>query len=112
MNISVTCRHMEVTESLREYTLEKTANQLKEFPRVESVHVILDVQKHNHRAEVVVQGANHIRVEADETSTDMYNSIDVALEKTARQLRKLRDKVQDHKHVPLSVIDRQLGGEI
>jgi len=112
MNISVTCRHMEVTDSLREHALDRTANQLKEFPRVESVHVILDVQKHNHRAEVVIQGANHIRVEADETSTDMYNSIDVALEKAAKQLRKLRDKVQDHKHIPLSAIDRQHSGEI
>ena len=97
MNISVTCRHMEVTDSLRDHAFAKVSEALKDFPRVESVHVIMDVQKHLHIAEVVVQGSSHIRLEADETSTDMYNSIDVAVEKVAKQLRKNRDKVQDHK---------------
>ncbi len=100
MNITVTARHMELTEALRQHAIARVEEALAEFTRVTDVHVILDVQKKiNHVAEIDVRGKNHIHVEADETTTDMYASLDMAAEKVARQLRKLRDKIQDHKHV-------------
>lgn len=99
MNINVTCRHMEVTDSLRDHATSRVTESLSEFPRVEDVHVILDVQKINHIAEVVIRAKNHIHVEAREETSDMYASIDAAVEKAHKQLRKRRDKIQDHKHV-------------
>ena len=98
MQISVTCRHMEVTPALRDHAIGKVEHDFAEFPRVESVRVILDVQRHLHKAEVVVQAKNHIRLEAEEESDDMYFSIDKAVAKAAKQLRKSRDKIQDHRH--------------
>lgn len=99
MNITVTCRHMEMSNALREHANSRVMESLDEFPRVEDVHVILDVQrKINHIAEVVVKAKNHAHAEAKETTSDMYASIDAAVEKVRRQLRRQRDKVQDHKH--------------
>ncbi len=99
MNIHVTCRHMEMTPSIREHATARVQESLDEFPRVMDVHVILDVQKKiNHVAEVVVKGSNHLHAEATQTTSDMYASIDEAIDKVHRQLRKNRDKVQDHKH--------------
>jgi len=99
MNIHVTCRHMEVSTALRDHATSRAEESLSEFPRVEDVHVILDVQqKINHVAEVVVKASNHIHAEATATTSDMYASLDEAMEKVHRQLRKSRDKVQDHKH--------------
>lgn len=97
MQITVTGRHVDITSAIREYAEDRVNDALELFPRVESVHVILSVEKYRHRAEIVVQGANHIRVDAHDESDDMYASIDSAIEKAMRQLRKLRDKVQDHK---------------
>ena len=97
MHISVTGRHMEITDAIRDYASEKVAHALGEFPRVESVHVILDIEKFRQMAEVVVQAKNHIRVDARDESEDMYVSIDGAVDKAQTQLRRLRDKVQDHK---------------
>jgi ribosomal subunit interface protein len=37
-----------------------------------------------------------VHVEGKAASENMYTSIDQALEKAERQLRKLREKVQDH----------------
>lgn len=100
MNITVTCRHMEMSAALREHATSRIEESLGEFPRVEDVHVILDVErKINHVAEVVVKARNHVHAEATETTSDMYASIDAAVEKVHRQLRKLRDKAQDHKHI-------------
>lgn len=100
MNIHVTCRHMDMSPALREHATARVQESLAEFPRVEDVHVILDVQrKINHTAEVVVKAKNHLHAEGTETTSDMYASIDEAVDKVHRQLRKLRDKVQDHKHM-------------
>lgn len=111
MNITVTCRHMEMSNALREHATSRVLESLDEFPRVEDVHVILDVQrKINHIAEVVVKAKNHVHAEAKETTSDMYASIDAAVDKVHRQLRKHRDKVQDHKHtVGLGEVEAQRG---
>ncbi len=100
MSIEVTARHMEGAEAAKTYAQERSEKLMGMFPRVEHVHVILDVQKHRNIAEVVVQAKNHIRVEAAETSDDMANSLDVAFERTEKQLRKLREKIQEHRVKP------------
>ena len=106
MQISVTCRHMETSDAIREYAFERIQNGLKDFPRVIKVHLILDVQKYRHLAEIVLHGKNHVDVEALAESDDMYASIDQAVEKAAKQLRKLRDKIQDHKTTPIGVLEK------
>ncbi len=99
MNITVTCRHMDTTEALKDHATARVTESLSEFPRVEDVHVILDVQrKIHHVAEIIVHAKNHVHAESKEETTDMYASIDAAVDKVHRQLRKKRDKIQDHKH--------------
>ena len=97
MQVEVTGRHIDVTPAIKEYVLDRCEHDLHEFPRIESVHVILDVEKYRQFAEVVITGSNHIRVDAKDESDDLYASINRAFERAAKQMRKLRDKVQDHK---------------
>lgn len=104
MTVEVTARHMEQPEGAQEYARTKAEALGEAFPRIEHMHVILDIEKHRNLARIVVQAKNHIRFEADEESDDMYVSIDTAIDKMERQLRKNRDRIQDHrsalKHVP------------
>ncbi len=112
MNISVTARHMDITDSIRDYANGKVDEALSDFPRVENIHVVLNVEKYRHIVEVSVRAKNHIHVEAREESDDMYVSIDRAVEKAQKQLRKLRDKVQDHKsREPLAQVDIEMLAE-
>ncbi len=97
MQISVTGRHMQITDAIRDHALSAVQHGLREFPRILNVHVILDVSKYRHIAEIVVQAPNHIVVEAQHESNDMYVSIDGAVDKAQKQLRKLWDKMQNHK---------------
>ena len=97
MQISVTSRHMETKQAIKKYAVEKVEHTLSEFPRVLYVHAILDIQKYRHIAEIVVQAKDHIQVDAQHESDDLYVSIDGAVDKATKQLRRLRDKVQDHR---------------
>jgi len=99
MQVHITGRHVEITDSIREHIYGKVERTLVDFPRVEDVRIVLDLQKREHFAEVLVQGKN-IHVEGKSSSENMYTSIDEALEKAEHQLRKLRQKVQDHHHHP------------
>jgi putative sigma-54 modulation protein len=95
MQVHITGRHVEITDGLRDHIYDKVERTLSDFPRVEDVRIILDLQKRVHLVEVLVQG-NHLHVEGTASSENMYTSIDQALDKAERQLRKLREKVQDH----------------
>lgn len=95
MQVHITGRHVEITDSIRKHIYDKVKRTLIDFPRVEDVRVILELQKLMHSAEIVVTGKD-IYVESEDASENMYTSIDQALEKTERQLRKCREKVQNH----------------
>ena len=96
MQISITGRHVNVTDNVKAHVSEKLERCLGAFPRIESIHVILDEEKINKVAEVVIQGANHIRVTALEKSENLYDAIDRSIEHAERQMRKQRDKIQEH----------------
>lgn len=96
MQISITGRHVTVTDNVKDHINDKLERSIGMFPRVESVHVILEVEKHDQVSEVVIQASDHIRITAKEKSENLYDAIDRSIEHAERQLRKQRDKSQDH----------------
>ena len=96
MQVSITGRHVTVTDNVKAHLNEKLERCLGMFPRIESVHVVLDMENRDYVAEIVVQAANHIRISSTEKSENLYDAIDRSLEHAERQLRKQRDKIQDH----------------
>jgi len=96
MQVHITGRHVEITDGIRDHIYAKLERSLSGLSRVQDVQVVLELQKRTHTAEVIVKGKNHIHIEAEEASENMYTSIDQAIEKVERQLRKRREKIQDH----------------
>lgn len=97
MPIEVTARHMSATSEIQEYARVKAGELFEVFPRIENIHVILNVERHLNIAEAVIQARNHVKVEAVGSSDNMLASIDIAVDKAEKQLRKILDKVHDHK---------------
>ncbi|MDH3345843.1 MAG: ribosome-associated translation inhibitor RaiA [Kiritimatiellaceae bacterium] len=96
MQVHITGRNVPITDSIREHIYEKIERCWSGLSRVHDVQVILELQKRTHTSEIVVTGKDHIHIEAKEESENMYTSIDQSIEKIERQLRKKREKVQDH----------------
>ena len=95
-NISVTGRHLAITAAINDYAQKKVEGLHLDYPRIIDAHVILEVEKHRHRAELVLVCCNHITIEASEESTDLYASIDQAVSKVARQMRKYKTRLLKH----------------
>lgn len=91
--IQITGRHMSITDAIREYAQSKVDHIHLDYPRIIEVHVILDVSKHRHFAEIILHCANHITIEADHECDDMYAAIDGVIAKITRQMRKYKTKM-------------------
>lgn len=96
MEIDISGRHFHVTEALKDYVAEKVKKLGRYSMKVESAHVVLEVQKFIHIAEIVLRGKN-LRVTAKSESTDMYAAFDKSFGNVQLQLSKLHEKRKDHK---------------
>lgn len=95
MNITITGRHMEMTDALKAY-IENALRKIEaHFEKVIDANVILDLEKHRHIAEVNLH-ANGVRINGKEASTDMYASVDAVMEKLERQIRRFKDRINRH----------------
>jgi putative sigma-54 modulation protein len=115
MEVKVTGRHVTVTDPIKDYARKKLEAIGIDFPKVIDAHVILDVQKYRHICEIVLTCTNHIHIEADEESDNMYASIDLCVAKLSRQMRKYKTKIQRHhrhrKHQVVHVSKQILSAE-
>lgn len=91
MNIKITGRNIEVTEAMKEY-IEKRLERLEKFEgKNTDINVICSVEREEQIAEIQINhDGDFLRVE--ERNADLYASIDLALDRAERQLRKEKEK--------------------
>jgi putative sigma-54 modulation protein len=95
MNITITGRHMEMTDALKAYIENALGKIAAHFDKVIDVNVVLDVEKHRHIAEVNLH-ANGVRINGKEASSDMYASVDAVMDKLGKQIRRFKDRINRH----------------
>ena len=96
MEIDISGRHFQVTEALKDYISEKIKKLDRYALKIETVHVVLEVQKFHYFAEITAAGKN-LRLTAKEESADMYAAFDNSLGNIQLQLGRQHDRVKDHK---------------
>ncbi len=86
MNVSITFRHMDASEAIKKHTAAKLGKLQKFLRQPMTAKVTISVEKLKHVAEArISSGGAHL--EAKESSSDMYTSIDRMMEKLDRQIR-------------------------
>ena len=93
MEITVTFRHMEPSESLRAYAEEKISkiNKFLDFP-IEA-HIVLAVEKFRRMADVTLN-LNGTMIKGVEVTEDMYSAIDQVMDKIEKQVKRYREKIK------------------
>lgn len=109
MDIQIRGRNIELTQALKDYA-EKHVEKFYRYVDAKSIQVILSVHNSRHVAEITVVVKDSIILRAEETSETMYASIDLAIEKIERQIRRYKTKTlkkrQESRIEPTSDFDK------
>lgn len=105
MQVSVTGRHINVTEEIKAYAAEK-ANKLPRFyDRIQAIEVILDREGDNFTVDMIVTAEGKNNFIAHESGPDMFALVDLIIDKLERQLRRHKERFRNRKH-PAKTVDR------
>lgn len=96
MQINISGRHVEVTDSMKEYVTSKLERLNNHHDRITNTNVILSVDKLIQKAEATVHVSGK-DVFADASHEDLYAAIDSLADKLDRQLIKHKEKMRSHR---------------
>ncbi|QUH18997.1 ribosome hibernation-promoting factor, HPF/YfiA family [Alkaliphilus sp. B6464] len=94
MKVIVSGRNVDITDALRDTVQSKLGKLDKFFNKELEAQATLSVQKNRHIIEVTIP-INGSILRAEESTEDMYGSIDKAVDKLTRQLRKQKNKLEN-----------------
>jgi len=87
---------MEPTESLKAYAEEKLSKIKKYLDAPMEAHVVLEVEKFRHMADVTVN-IDGTRIKAYEETEDLYSAIDMVMDKIENQVKKHRSRLRERR---------------
>lgn len=113
--VDVIGRHLQVTDAMKQYAKEKLSKIERFHDHIMYVHVTMDIQHLEHIVTCIVK-FDHFKIKAQGASSDMYASVDLAVERLQKQIRRWKGKIQDHGsrrseivEMPVSLVERPYG---
>ena len=98
MLITVTSRHMDVTEPLKAYAEQKANKLMKYYDRIQEIEVVFDNGKDVTRVEMIVNAEHKNLFVAHHDDSDAYAGVDGCVDKLERQLSEHKKKYRNRKH--------------
>jgi len=98
VQISVTGRHVDITEPMKEYAQEKAAKLTRYYDRIERIEVIVDQESNRQNVEMVVRADHKNTFVAQVESKDFYEALDRVIDKIERQLIRHKERFRNRKH--------------
>ena len=104
MQVSITCRHGSISQSTHDYMTQKVEKLLTYFGRVTSIGITVNFSHGKSTVELLVNTEHRHDLVAAETDAEATVAFDLALHKMEQQVRKYKEKIQDHRGPSLSEI--------
>jgi putative sigma-54 modulation protein len=92
MRVTVIAKNMELTDALKEIVQKKISKLEKYFEVNVEARATLSVQKNRHIIEVTIP-FNGVILRGEESTSDMYKSLDLVEDKLERQIRKQKTRL-------------------
>ncbi len=96
MQITVTFKNLDPSDHLKSYVQNKLNKLDKLLDNPAEASVVLSVEKIRHIAEIKITG-DRLSINCREKTGDMYSSIDMALDKLEKQIKKNKQKIRNHR---------------
>lgn len=100
MLFTLTGKHMEITDAIRNHAREKTDKLPRYYDSINQIEVIIEGSEGGKPSvEIIARGEHSNVFVARETGDDTYACIDLAVHKLERQLRRKKEKQRNNKHI-------------
>lgn len=111
MQITFSFRHMDSSDAIKAHAAEKLSRLERFEDREMSVDTVFSMEKKFQKtAEFKVHGAHGSFIQT-ETREDLYEAIDVAIDKLDRQLARAKARVKHHKGA-LGAVPHEFGSDV
>jgi len=103
VQVKISVRHGHLSEANQQIIKDKAAKLEHLFERLTMIEVTVDLKKTEEdkaTAEFVVQAEHKHDFVAKESHHDVIAAVDLALAKVQGQLRRYKEKIQDHRRTP------------
>jgi putative sigma-54 modulation protein len=101
VQIKISVRHGHISEGTQQHIREKAEKLLHYFDRLTLIEVMVDLSgKDGKLVEFVVQAEHKHDFVARDHHVELMAAVDLALDKIALQLRRYKEKIQDHRRTP------------
>lgn len=98
MQIKISARHGHLSDGTQQFIREKAEKLLRYFERLTSIEVTVDVDgKH---VEFLAHAEHKHEFVAHESNADVLVAVDAAVAKIEGQIRRYKEKIQDHRRRP------------
>ncbi len=98
MQIKISTRHGHLSEATQEKLRAKAEKVVRLFERLQAIEVTVDLEhKDTPKVELLVSAEHKHDFVATESGEDLIGALDSAVHKVEQQLRKYKEKVQDHR---------------
>jgi len=108
MNISLTGRHLELTDAIKEHMTTSIETLSKFNMDIISVNVVASTQtkkgKEHSVVEFVINLAHKNSIIIKQSDSDLYAAIDLAISRAQKAMRRMHDKEVEHHKVGLNAI--------
>lgn len=94
MNVEITARHFDLTSELKEHIEKEVGGLTRYFENIISSEVILGVEKYRQSAEIKLKVYKEV-ITATGSSGDMYQAVEMAVNKVKSQLKKYKGKLKE-----------------
>lgn len=99
MLFTITGKHIEITEAMKEHAEEKTSKLPRYYNSINQIEVIVDGREGGSMSVEIIARAEHSKVfVGTEKGTDAYQCIDMAVHKLQQQLSKAKRRERDNKN--------------
>jgi putative sigma-54 modulation protein len=100
VQVKITARHGHLSDATQQFIRDKAEKLLHIFQRLMMIEVLVDLKEEEKTVEFLVSAEHKHDFVARETAKDVLSAVDLVLHKLEQQVRKYKEKIQDHRRTP------------
>jgi putative sigma-54 modulation protein len=100
VQIKISVRHGHLSDDTQRVIRDKAEKLLHFFERLTMIEVTVDLKKDQKWVEFLVQAEHKHDFVAHDSHADLLAAVDLVLDKLEGQLRRYKEKIQDHRRTP------------